>query len=86
MKKLSLLILFIALGLNGQENNESIVSPKVLDEHAFKVGEYLKYTIDYGIISAGYAELAIEKKSKKEGIVAIGDYIFFLNLVQGLFF
>ena len=67
MKKFSLFILFIAIGLNGQDNNESIVSPKVLDEHAFKVGEYLKYTIDYGILSAGYAELAIEKKSKKEG-------------------
>ena len=67
MKKLSLLILFIAIGLNGQENNETIVSPKVLDQHAFKVGEYLKYSLDYGIVSAGYAELNIEKKSKKNG-------------------
>ncbi len=67
MKKLGLLILFIAVGLNGQENNEHIVSPKVLEQHAFKVGEYLRYTLDYGIVSAGYAELSIEKKSKKEG-------------------
>lgn len=67
MKKLSLLILFIAIGLNGQENNENIVAPKVLDDHAFKTGEYLKYNLDYGIVSAGYAELSIKEKLKKNG-------------------
>lgn len=68
MKKLSLLILFVSLTLTGQENSGTIVSPKVLKDRAFKVGEYLKYTIDYGIISAGYAELSIEKKIKKQGV------------------
>lgn len=66
MKKLLLLLLALGLGLKAQDNN-GIVNLKLLDDHAFRVGEYLKYTIDYGIVSAGYAELSIEKKSIKNG-------------------
>ncbi len=34
---------------------------------AFRVGEYLKYRIHYGIINAGIAELSVQRTTEKQG-------------------
>lgn len=34
---------------------------------AFKVGEYLKYRVHYGILDAGYAELRVSREAEKYG-------------------
>lgn len=38
-----------------------------VDNTAFKVGEYLKYRIHYGIIDAGVAEISVKSKTSRKG-------------------
>jgi hypothetical protein len=68
MKKWSLVLAIIVLSVYGQSNGHNgVVNVKRLPSPAFKTGEYLKYSLDYGIVSAGYAELSVKKKFKKKG-------------------
>ncbi len=47
---------------------EGISEPlRKMDNTSFKVGEYLKYRIHYGIIDAGIAELSVKSKTTKVG-------------------
>ena len=38
-----------------------------IDNEAFRVGEFLKYRIHYGIINAGIAELRVEELTRRKG-------------------
>lgn len=68
---LFLFILFVAPFIGSQqspdldrssENTDSLPS---IENTAFKVGEYLKYRIHYGIINAGIAELSIKEVTER---------------------
>ncbi len=48
-----------------QENTEADTGLRALENNAFKVGEYLKYRIHYGIINAGIAELRVKEISHR---------------------
>lgn len=67
MKKLTLAFIFsFSPFLQGhifaqaETNNLENANNRVIENTAFKVGEYLKYRIHYGFIDAGIAELKIE--------------------------
>lgn len=80
MRVLFFSILLLALPSAQNERNEATVTSgsndivnqetealRTLDNTAFKLGEYLKYRIHYGIIDAGVAELTVQSKTTRVG-------------------
>ncbi len=64
------LAFFVASGFQSASNSN--VPPgqrnlRRIDQRSFKVGEYLKYRIHYGIINAGIAELWIQNTEERRG-------------------
>ncbi len=50
------------------QSTERVSEPlRKIENTSFKVGEYLKYRIHYGIIDAGIAELTVKSKTTKVG-------------------
>ena len=68
MQKIVLTLLVITLALSGEENTRSkTLEMKPANAPAFMAGEYLKYNLDYGFISAGYAEVKVNPVKLKNG-------------------
>lgn len=68
---LFLIAFFIGPYLNSQSASSKPSSAQreqslpVIENNAFKVGEYLKYRIHYGIINAGIAELSVKEVTRR---------------------
>lgn len=73
MKRISLLsvALFASLAMTvaplENDSNPTDSTLRHVDNQAFKVGEYLKYKLRYGILSAGYAELGVRNETERKG-------------------
>ncbi len=64
-----LALIFLPVGITLSHNagpSETEPQLRKVKNNAFKVGEYLKYRIHYGIINAGIAELTVEKKTTRQ--------------------
>jgi len=60
MQKIFFTFLVISIALSGGENTRSkTVALKPTQNSGLVAGEYLKYNLDYGFISAGYAEIKV---------------------------
>ena len=58
---------------------------RMIENHAFQVGEYLRYRVHYGIVNAGIAELSVKNKIHKNGretfrIVGTGKSVGLFNM------
>lgn len=96
MKKLLAILLIVPLGTKLQtapapayESDAPIVRDasgmRVMSNNAFEVGEYLKYRIHYGLVSAGIAELRVLEETRIHGrpayhIVGTGGSVGMFNL------
>lgn len=52
---------------SNSSGSDEIKELRVIDNNAFKVGEYLKYRVHYGIVDAGIAELRVQGMTTKYG-------------------
>lgn len=68
MKKIAILplVAIMLMGFSLSKDELPTDEPlRVIDNNAFRVGEYLKYRIHYGMINAGIAELAITERTTR---------------------
>jgi hypothetical protein len=68
MKQLVYIIIGILIPLNvfTEYSTEKVAKPVSLEEKSpYKIGEYLKYEVSYGFLTAGIAELNVKKSSIK---------------------
>lgn len=70
MKKLhrvlTLALFLLGVQLSSQDVNDPKPALRSLNQNAFKVGEYLKYRIHYGLINAGEAELRVKLVTSRQ--------------------
>jgi hypothetical protein len=70
MKKLERILFLVLVLLSAELSSHDTYEPKPalrnLNQNAFKVGEFLKYRIHYGLINAGEAELRVKSITNRQ--------------------